>query len=92
MKYQITIKDLETGEIVKCQEGEAIVGGLAYDDPNSTDGVKGTAFAVLAGKPLIALGAIDCAETAIKAFKKELMDDFIMGLADQIKEERDENN
>ena len=92
MKYQSTIKDLETGEIVKCQECDAIVGGLAYDDPESTGGAKGTSFSILAGTPLIALGAIDSAETAIKALKKELVDDFIMSLAEQIKEDRNEND
>ena len=92
MKYQMIIKNLETGEVEICKEGDAIVGGLAYDDPESTDGTKGTAFAVLAGTPLIAMGAIDCAEKAIEALRKELMDNVIIGLADQIKEDRDENN
>ena len=92
MKYQITIKDLETGEVTVCNQGDAIVGGIAYKDPESSGGIKGHAFVVLAGTPVIGLGAIDFAENAGKELKKELMNDFIIGLADQIKEDRREND
>ena len=92
MKYQIIIKNLETDEVVFSNEGDAIIGGLAYKYPESSGSVKGHAFAALDGPAVVALGAAEFAETAIKTLKKELMDDFIMGFADQIKEERDENN
>ena len=88
MKYQITIKDLETEEIVFSEECDAVIGGIAREDEESTHTVAGKSFAATHATVSVCLGAAESAEQAVETLRKKVADDFILGLAKQIKEER----
>lgn len=88
MKYQITIKDLETEEIVFNEECDAVIGGIAREGEEATHTVSGKSFAATHATVAVCLGAAEAAEQAVETLRKKVADDFILGLAKQIKEER----
>ncbi len=93
MKYQITIKDLESGEVVLCEKCDAIIGGLAHGDTESAGQVAARSFSITHSTIAVSLGAISATKEAVQKLENDVKNDFFSSLFDNVlKEIKNEND
>lgn len=73
MKYEIIIKDIESGEVIRRAEGDCILGAIAsMDDEN----IVASAINHVSAQIGACLGAVAAAQDVVDEFKKSIYEDF----------------
>ncbi len=73
MKYELIIKEIESGEVVRRAEGDCIIGAIASMDDEE---IKASSLNYCDGKIGSGLGVIAAAQDVIDEFKQLLFEDF----------------
>ena len=89
-KFEIIIKDLETGEELAHSKAKVIVGGYVPDEETQEGMMPANGMVAVTGNPVEMVAACKVATEAIKDVKEKVVEHLVKGIGESLGEVKSE--